>query len=155
MSWGKSGTGAGEFNLSHNISCDADGWVYVADRENHRIQVFDGNGQFETHGTICTGRVACSCRTGIGPICYVGELGPASVNRNIPNFGPRSASSTSRQAALARFGETTGWAGRKFMAPHGIAVDSRGDVYVGEVSWTAWPQIYPGKPRPADLRSMQ
>lgn len=36
-----------------------------------------------------------------------------------------------------------------------LAVDSHGDVYVGEVSWTAWPQIYPGKPHPADLRSLQ
>ena len=32
----------------HNICCDADGWVYVADRENHRVQVFDGNGKYET-----------------------------------------------------------------------------------------------------------
>ena len=38
----------GEFNLPHNICCDADGWVYVADRENHRVQVFDGNGKYET-----------------------------------------------------------------------------------------------------------
>jgi hypothetical protein len=41
------------------------------------------------------------------------------------------------------------------LAPHGLAVDSHGDVYVGEVSWTAWPQIYPGVPHPADLRSLQ
>ena len=32
----------------HNICCDPDGWVYVADRENHRVQVFDGNGKYET-----------------------------------------------------------------------------------------------------------
>jgi hypothetical protein len=36
-SWGGPGCGPGEFNLPHNIACDADGWVYVADRENHRI----------------------------------------------------------------------------------------------------------------------
>src|SRR6476646_3366822 len=47
-SWGKCGIGEGEFNLPHNVHCDADGWVYVADRENHRVQVFDGNGRFET-----------------------------------------------------------------------------------------------------------
>ncbi len=40
MSWGEPGTGEGEFNIVHNICCDADGWVYVADRENHRVQVF-------------------------------------------------------------------------------------------------------------------
>ena len=48
LSWGEPGTGEGEFNIVHNICCDADGWVYVADRENHRVQVFDGNGKFET-----------------------------------------------------------------------------------------------------------
>ena len=48
MSWGEPGTGESEFNIAHNICCDADGWVYVADRENHRVQVFDGNGKFET-----------------------------------------------------------------------------------------------------------
>src|SRR5689334_564927 len=42
MSWGEPGTGEGEFNIVHNICCDADGWVYVADRENHRVQMFDG-----------------------------------------------------------------------------------------------------------------
>jgi DNA-binding beta-propeller fold protein YncE len=42
LSWGEPGTGEGEFNIVHNICCDADGWVYVADRENHRVQVFNG-----------------------------------------------------------------------------------------------------------------
>jgi len=46
MSWGEPGTDPGQFNIVHNICCDADGWVYVADRENHRVQVFDGDGKF-------------------------------------------------------------------------------------------------------------
>ena len=45
---GQPGTDPGEFNIVHNIGCDADGWVYVADRENHRVQVFDGEGRYET-----------------------------------------------------------------------------------------------------------
>jgi hypothetical protein len=57
---------------------------------------------------------------------------------------------------IGRFGDTpAGTELGKFLAPHGLAVDARGDVYVGEVSRTAWPQIYPGKPQPADLRSLQ
>jgi NHL repeat len=48
LSWGGPGSDPGEFNIAHNITCDADGWVYVADRENHRVQVFDGNGKYET-----------------------------------------------------------------------------------------------------------
>ena len=46
--WGEPGTDPGQFNIVHNIATDADGWVYVADRENHRVQVFDGNGKYET-----------------------------------------------------------------------------------------------------------
>ncbi len=46
-SWGESGSDPGQFNIVHNVCCDDDGWVYVADRENHRIQVFDGNGKYE------------------------------------------------------------------------------------------------------------
>ena len=48
FSWGEPGTAAGQFNLVRNIACDDDGWVYVADRENHRVQVFDSNGKYET-----------------------------------------------------------------------------------------------------------
>src|SRR5438046_2684040 len=48
FSWGEPGTDPGQFNIPHNICCDADGWVYVADRENHRVQVFDGNGKYES-----------------------------------------------------------------------------------------------------------
>src|SRR5215467_104837 len=44
LSWGEPGTDPGQFNLPHNICCDRDGWVYVADRENHRVQVSHGNG---------------------------------------------------------------------------------------------------------------
>jgi hypothetical protein len=34
-------------------------------------------------------------------------------------------------------------------------VDSRGDIYVGEVSYTNWPASHPGKPLPRLLRSLQ
>ena len=48
FSWGESGTDPGQFNNVHNIATDEDGWVYVCDRENHRIQVFSSEGKFET-----------------------------------------------------------------------------------------------------------
>jgi peptidylamidoglycolate lyase len=44
--WGKEGTGPGEFNTPHGIATSADRKVYVADRSNSRIQVFDENGTF-------------------------------------------------------------------------------------------------------------
>ena len=43
-SWGAPGVDPGEFNVAHNICSDDDGWIFVADRENHRVQVFDADG---------------------------------------------------------------------------------------------------------------
>jgi streptogramin lyase len=45
-SWGDRGSGPGQFITPHSIATDAQGNVYVADRGNHRIQVFDGDGKF-------------------------------------------------------------------------------------------------------------
>jgi DNA-binding beta-propeller fold protein YncE len=45
-SWGDRGSGPGQFNTPHAIATDANGNVYVADRGNHRIQVFDNDGNF-------------------------------------------------------------------------------------------------------------
>ena len=156
-SWGEPGTGEGEFNIVHNICCDADGWVYVADRENHRVQVFDGTGKFETQWQNLHRPCGLCMPYGHRPIFYVGEVGPAAaVSRDIPNLGPRVSIVDHQGKLIARFGDTPGGLELgKFLAPHGLAVDSRGDVYVGEVSWTAWPQMYPGKPHPDNLRCLQ
>ena len=51
-SWGDRGTGPGQFNTPHSIAVDAKGQVYVADRANRRIQVFDGEGKFLRQFTI-------------------------------------------------------------------------------------------------------
>jgi sugar lactone lactonase YvrE len=45
-SWGQRGKGPGEFNLVHSIAADASGNIYVADRNNRRIQVFDTEGNY-------------------------------------------------------------------------------------------------------------
>jgi DNA-binding beta-propeller fold protein YncE len=45
-SWGKLGTGAGEFDQPHSLAFDSKGRLYIADRNNNRIQVFDQDGNF-------------------------------------------------------------------------------------------------------------
>ena len=44
--WGGEGKGPGQFNVPHSIIADAKGTLYIADRSNQRIQVFDGEGRF-------------------------------------------------------------------------------------------------------------
>ena len=46
MSFGEPGNGPGQFNTPHSIVADSAGNIYVADRGNGRIQVFDGDGKF-------------------------------------------------------------------------------------------------------------
>ena len=48
FSWGESGIDAGQFIRPHNIAIDSNDQVYVVDREAHRIQVFDAEGNFVT-----------------------------------------------------------------------------------------------------------
>jgi DNA-binding beta-propeller fold protein YncE len=46
LEWGTRGKGPGQFELPHNVVVDSQGKVYVTDRENRRIEVFDSNGKF-------------------------------------------------------------------------------------------------------------
>jgi DNA-binding beta-propeller fold protein YncE len=50
--WGERGTNPGQFNILHSIASDNAGNVYVADRSNRRIQVFDHDGTFLRQFTI-------------------------------------------------------------------------------------------------------
>jgi DNA-binding beta-propeller fold protein YncE len=160
FSWGSPGTDPGQFNIAHNICCDPGGWVYVADRENHRVQVFDGNGKYETQWNNMHRASGLCMETGTRtPRFYVGEIGPdMAVNIDLPGCGPRVSIYTHKGELLARLGhEHAGLATGQFISPHGLAVDSRGDIYVGEVSFTNWGRRVRarGEPIPPGLRSLQ
>jgi len=158
LSWGEPGTDPGQFNLVHNIACDDEGWVYVADRENHRVQVFDGNGKYQAQW----GNLARPCglyvARGSHPLAFIGELGPetaATLTRGVPNLGPRVSIVSDQGEVLAHLGtQPVGEGAGQFIAPHGIAVDSRGDIYVAEVSNTYWPMLF-GKKPDYELRCFQ
>jgi hypothetical protein len=144
LTWGRSGSGPGEFYIPHNLVCDEEGWVYVADRENHRVQVFDGAGRYETQWNNLH-RPCAFCMSGGEPErhFYVGELGPALTPFiNFPSLGPRLSVLDAKGRLLARLSAGSAGIGR-FVAPHGIAIDSHGDVYIGEVNYTAWPMVFP------------
>ncbi len=157
LSWGECGADPGQFNVPHNIVADRDGRLYVADRENHRVQVFDGEGKYETQWNNLHRPCALLMETHASGVCYVGELGPHQpVNINFPNLGPRISILSPEGRLIGRVDERSGLPKGQFMAPHGLAVDSRGDLYVGEVSWTVWKHIlHPGEPVPTTVRSLQ
>ncbi|HEU0149396.1 MAG TPA: peptidyl-alpha-hydroxyglycine alpha-amidating lyase family protein, partial [Bradyrhizobium sp.] len=153
-SWGEAGSDPGQFNIVHNIATDADGLVYVADRENHRVQVFDGDGRYQTQwNNLHRPCALCAC----GPkrtTFIIGELGPGlPVNLNVPNLGPRLTVVDSSGKRIARLGGENGpgLESGKFLAPHGLAVDSHGDIYVGEVGVTNWSTSFPDTPMPPEV----
>jgi NHL repeat len=148
-SWGEPGSKPGQFNLPHNICADGDGYVYVADRENLRVQVFTPEGELEAIWTGMARPCAMCLDTSGSQLCYIGELSSAwwAQNNaalwemcNHPGHGPRISIYSldgTRRAALLENGQ--GEAPDQMIAPHGIAVDHDGDIYVGEVSVTAGP----------------
>ncbi len=154
FSWGESGTGEGQFNIAHNVCTDKDGWVYVADRENQRIQVFDKNGKFETQWKNMARPCGLYIDQSGDQKVYVGELGVAiGPNSQAYGLGPRVAIHDVKGNVLARLGdrpesEEPG----SFIAPHGVCINSKGDIFVGEVSWThTGSHLNP----PREVRSLQ
>jgi len=133
-SWGEPGIDQGQFNLPHAVVIDDNEFVYIAERENHRIQIFDVDGNvvgmwnniFRPDGMA------------IGPDgnFYICELNLGGIDY-APGMGHRISILSPEGRLLARAGDRMeGEDAGKFIAPHGIAVDSHGDIYIGEVSFT-------------------
>ena len=154
MSWGEPGTDPGCFNLPHNIATDAAGLVYVADRENHRVQIFDANGKYLAQWNNLHRPCGLAADARLGDVFFVGELpSHLAVNKDVPNLGARVSILDIKGQLLGRIGGP--FAGEKpgeFVAPHGCAVDSHGDLYVAEVSWTAKGSH---EQPPREIRSLQ
>jgi len=121
LSWGIPGAEPGQFRLPHNIWIDKQDRVWIADRENHRVQVFDVNGEFlfqwkdllrPTHVYMDKDETV-----------YISEL-----CRRISIFNIDGK-------LLSRWGnESHSLDNPLLVGPHVIGVDSRGDLYVGEVA---------------------
>ena len=135
FSWGAPGMEPGEFNIVHNIATDKDGYVYVADRESHRVQIFNAKGEYQTQWNNV--HRPCAIYISKDQLVYVGELGAAGpVNENHPNIGPRVSVMTTKGERLAALGHGFGGEVGQMMAPHGICLDSKDSIYLGEVAYT-------------------
>ena len=122
-SWGAPGTGPGEFMLPHNVWVDKYDRVWISDRENSRIQIFDTDGKLLQiwYDVVRPTDVFID----EDDIVYVSEIRPGVSIFNLEG------------KLLARwFCEEKDPATDLFISCHAITVDSRGDIYIGEVSWT-------------------
>ena len=143
-SWGSRETAMGQFNTPHNIVADRDGSIYVADRGNSRIQVFDGDGNFQrlivlnvpydksrhpVLGNISPNPPDVSapwalCMTNTTPqYLYVGDQEPGRVYKVNPKDGK----------ILGWFGESGHDLGQ-FNWMHGIACPSENTLFVADMN---------------------
>ncbi len=140
QSWGEPGIGPGQFHLPHGICVAGDGRVFVADRESDRVQVFTPDGGFLEQWTDVQ-RPTNLTFDGEGNL-YVAELwwqvgNRSMVHGEIVADQPGRVSVFDRAGRLvARWGGPDRCAPGNFVAPHDIGVDSRGDLYVAEVTHT-------------------
>jgi sugar lactone lactonase YvrE len=141
-SWGESGTGPGQFQLPHGIAVDSGGQVYVADRENSRVQIFSAEGTWlrEWTDTARPMQIRFDNR-GIAWICDVGwKAGrfPWQTPPADPPEGAHVRAFDPQGRLVAKFGGSDDpCAPGQFFAPHDLCLDSRGSIYVGEVVQSA------------------
>jgi DNA-binding beta-propeller fold protein YncE len=116
-SWGGYGAEPGKFNVAHGIAVDAKGQLWVADRENQRIQIFDQDGTFVRE--IKYAGLPCSLEIGKRYIYMVngfaGQLLRLDLNGKV-------------LAAVGKPGKELG----EFGEAHFVAVSPKGDIFVAD-----------------------
>ncbi|MCL1818424.1 MAG: peptidyl-alpha-hydroxyglycine alpha-amidating lyase family protein [Spirochaetaceae bacterium] len=151
FSWGSSGSDPGEFALPHSVCTDRQGRVYVADRENHRIQVFDDTGRYITQWNNMYRPCGLFITRDDPQLALVAEVPPGmAFIQDFPHLGARISIYDLAGKRLAAFGEALPGDELpfQFWAPHGLTADSRGDLYVGEVSYAHYGLTISSAPQP-------
>jgi streptogramin lyase len=122
LSWGEWGTGPGQFELSHCVRLDKHDRVWICDRTNDRIQIFDANGNFleERTGLLKPDTIYFDP---IEEVVYIAEL---SHQVSIYTLDGKLITQWGGTRPSDEPGEFAAY-------PHGIWADSRGDLYVSEV----------------------
>jgi DNA-binding beta-propeller fold protein YncE len=146
-SWGEYGTGPGQFRLPHAIAIDRDDNVYVGDRSNRRIQVFDTDGKFLRMFSIdvtpdpSTRAVNGNTPTGARLAAVIGAPNSICITPG-PNQVMFVGESTypGRIFKVALDGTVLGVIGRsgrelkQFSGAHALACPSENEIYAAETS---------------------
>ena len=139
-SWGAPGDGPGQFNVPHGIGTDGER-LYVADRENSRVQIFSPDGKLITMWKDLA-RPAQVYVDKNGNV-FVFELG--FHTGVFPWHSPDKSKPGSRMSVFDREGNLlTRWGGNgfpktpeEFYAAHDVVLDSAGSIYTAEVKAAA------------------
>jgi sugar lactone lactonase YvrE len=120
--WGRKGKAPGEFDIAHSIVIDGDGLLYVADRNNERIQVFDGDGRYLRESR----HPGTPCGLCLGPDRQLWLAhGHTGMVMKLDLAGNVLGATGGQGKALGQFGEA-----------HYIAVSPRDEIYVTDtLNW--------------------
>jgi DNA-binding beta-propeller fold protein YncE len=129
--WGKKGTGPGEFDQPHALAMDSRGRLFVGDRSNNRIQILDQNGKLldtwyqfsRPSGLYIDGQ----------DVLYVADSESGSVAPSRPEWKRGIRIGSARDGSLIAFIPDPQEAPRSTSAAEGVAVDARGNIYGAEV----------------------
>ena len=129
-SWGKQGTGPGEFDLPHCVRVDPRNRLMVADRENNRIQFFTLDGEYieEWDSLLQPDTIFIDD----DQLVYIAELQQRVTIMTLDGDVVSQWDSDRGSTVPGEF----------YACPHGIWLDSHGDIYVGEVQADARLQKY-------------
>ena len=129
--WGKKGIGPGEFDIIHHMTFDSKGQLYIADRNNNRIQVFDQEGKFIRQYT------QFSRPSGIAidknDVMYVSDSESESVSRNHYGWKRGIRIGTIKDGKVTAFIPDPVDKAEATSAAEGIAIDSKGAIYGAEL----------------------
>jgi sugar lactone lactonase YvrE len=144
-SWGTPGDQVGQFNTPHSIASDAQGNIYVADRGNRRIQVFDREGNFQRQITIDV-PVPADARPAIGnkPTATTGTMSPGAPWAICITPGPKQVMFAAdafpgRIYKLSLDGKVLGYFGesgkqiKQFGWIHELACPNENEIYAAEL----------------------
>ena len=142
--WGKRGKGEGQFHLVHAIGIDSKDRLYVADRSNARVQVFTSGGKFLAQWTdiIIPWGIWVTAKDEIW-VCGSTRL-PLSPPQDqvFIKFSPEGKVLSRVPVPMGKPGKTKPG---EFDWVHGMAVDSNGNIYGGDIKGERVQKFKPGK----------